>query len=217
MVYIVYIFAITIPIISITYFIKIFTPIRKTIKELVIVNNELEKIKSNVRNINNIKMINEIINNKTVIFIKEWSRYESIISNQKNTNNILDPAQYLDTESILDRYSNRKLAENFPNLLTGTGIFGTFLGLVMGLWNLDSLGITVLRDQIPVLIGGMKISFISSLVAIFFALTWTYFEKNISNKLNILICEFNNKMQILLPIRNESNLLEEIVDNCRFQ
>ncbi|MCK8827938.1 hypothetical protein MWH25_09325 [Natroniella acetigena] len=87
----------------------------------------------------------------------------------------------------------------------------------MGIWSLDSLSAVELRNEIPVLIGGMKISFISSLVAILCSLIWTYFDKNLMNDTKKKIEKLNNKLHKVLPIRVESNLLDEIVDNQREQ
>ena len=53
-----------------------------------------------------------------------------------------------------------------PNLLNILGIFGTFLGIIVGLWSFNTCEI---EESIPFLLGGLKTAFITSIVGIFFS------------------------------------------------
>ena len=65
------------------------------------------------------------------------------------------------------RYSNRT-AEIAPNILTSIGIFGTFLGVALGLWHFDTADI---QGSVPKLMDGLKTAFWSSIVGLLGALT----------------------------------------------
>ncbi|MAK92911.1 MAG: hypothetical protein CMI08_11230 [Oceanospirillaceae bacterium] len=65
------------------------------------------------------------------------------------------------------RYSNRT-AEVAPNILTSIGIFGTFLGVALGLWYFDTSDI---QGSVPKLMDGLKTAFWSSIVGLLGALT----------------------------------------------
>ena len=56
-----------------------------------------------------------------------------------------------------------------PTLLTTLGIFGTFFGIVMGLWNFNQNNI---EASIPPLLEGLKTAFITSLVGIFLSIIY---------------------------------------------
>ncbi|MFM4771867.1 MotA/TolQ/ExbB proton channel family protein [Aeromonas caviae] len=56
-----------------------------------------------------------------------------------------------------------------PTLLTTTGIFGTFLGIVMGLLDFNQNDI---EASIPPLLEGLKTAFITSLAGILFSLVF---------------------------------------------
>lgn len=127
---------------------KQYSPIKEIIKELDNINGIIEKEDIPINNINNLAIINEIINNNSENTKKEWKKYYNIISSQAKINSVLNSDNYINTEIFLEKYTNKKLTETLPSILTGIGIFGTFFGLVLGLWNLDNLGITVLKDQI---------------------------------------------------------------------
>lgn len=65
------------------------------------------------------------------------------------------------------RYSSRT-AEAAPTILTSIGIFGTFLGVALGLGDFDTAN---LRDSVPQLLSGLKTAFWSSIAGLFGALT----------------------------------------------
>ena len=65
------------------------------------------------------------------------------------------------------RYSNRT-AEIAPNILTSIGIFGTFLGVAIGLWHFNTADI---QGSVPKLMDGLKTAFWSSIVGLLGALT----------------------------------------------
>ena len=54
-----------------------------------------------------------------------------------------------------------------PTLLTTIGIFGTFIGIVLGLLHFDQ---NAIETSMPLLLAGLKTAFITSLVGIFFSL-----------------------------------------------
>ena len=65
------------------------------------------------------------------------------------------------------RYSSRT-AESAPTILTSIGIFGTFLGVALGLSSFDT---TQLQESVPQLLSGLKTAFWSSIAGLLGALT----------------------------------------------
>jgi len=65
------------------------------------------------------------------------------------------------------RYSSRT-AEAAPTILTSIGIFGTFLGVALGLNSFDTLNI---QESVPQLLSGLKTAFWSSIAGLLGALT----------------------------------------------
>ena len=62
---------------------------------------------------------------------------------------------------------NEKNVIAAPSMLTSFGIFGTFLGVAIGLWNFNSQDIV---SSVPVFLGGIKLAFWSSVVGILAAI-----------------------------------------------
>ncbi len=65
------------------------------------------------------------------------------------------------------RYNSRT-AESAPTILTSIGIFGTFLGVALGLSSFDT---TQLQESVPQLLSGLKTAFWSSIAGLLGALT----------------------------------------------
>jgi len=63
---------------------------------------------------------------------------------------------------------NARTAEAAPTILTSIGIFGTFLGVALGLSDFDTLH---LQDSVPQLLSGLKTAFWSSIAGLLGALT----------------------------------------------
>jgi len=63
---------------------------------------------------------------------------------------------------------NTRTAESAPTILTSIGIFGTFLGVALGLTQFDTSN---LQDSVPALLGGLKTAFWSSIAGLLGALT----------------------------------------------
>jgi len=117
-----------------------------------------------------------------------------------------------------------KTVELAPNILTSIGIFGTFLGVALGLWSFDT---TDIHGSVPKLMDGLKTAFWSSIAGLLGALTIklrsTFSQAgrrtatqtraasidDLDASLKLLADQFNNKredsMQSLLKRQHEDN------------
>ncbi len=73
--------------------------------------------------------------------------------------------------AIFARYRNKppRFLQYAPTLMTALGILGTFVGVVIGLLHFDT---TNIEESIPVLLGGLKTAFITSIVGMLGALVY---------------------------------------------
>ncbi len=117
-----------------------------------------------------------------------------------------------------------KTVELAPNILTSIGIFGTFLGVALGLWSFDT---TDIHGSVPKLMDGLKTAFWSSIAGLLGALTIklrsTFSQAgrrtatqtraasidDLDASLKLLADQFNNQredsMQSLLKRQHEDN------------
>ena len=113
------------------------------------------------------------------------------------------------------RYSART-AEAAPTILTSIGIFGTFLGVAIGLSNFDTLH---LQESVPQLLSGLKTAFWSSIAGLLGALSIkfravmnvTHGEEHMQRTASI--DDLNNeliKIHQALSTKEDETLLQEI-------
>ncbi|GEM_PF-881243 len=74
--------------------------------------------------------------------------------------------EFLTPEMVLDNVRNRRMAEALPGIFVALGIFGTFLGLVLGLGELEFGKLENLQNGVSHLISGLSLAFLTSLAGI---------------------------------------------------
>lgn len=190
-------------------------PAVKIKKELIEIRSELDK-KLDSNSLKNILTIESMISENEYILNDILEEYISVVKNNKNSN-VIDPEYYINEEHIFSNYLNKKMSDNIPGTLTAVGILGTFFGLVIGLKSLNFTDANNIRESIPPLINSMYISFVSSLAAITFSIFYNYFNKKRNGELTKEINNLNNRLRKYLPVRIESDLIDDIVENQKKQ
>lgn len=122
----------------------------------------------------------------------------------------VEASYFFDEDIILGKFNN-KIHNYIPQLLTAIGIFGTFLGLVLGLQTLHMTGdVQKTKDSIQLLINGIKVSFKTSLYGILYSMIITFYEKyclgNLENRIGIL----SSKLDYLFPKNTQQDGIKEI-------
>ena len=101
---------------------------------------------------------------------------EPVIRNAQN------PAHYFRRDALLGRKLNLRLYNAIPNLLTGAGILGTFIGLVAGIYlasdNLASDSIELAKQAMQQLLHGASLAFITSIFGLVSSLLFSMREKH---------------------------------------
>jgi len=83
----------------------------------------------------------------------------------------------LPQEIVLDQIRNQRLANALPGIFVSIGIFGTFLGLVLGLSEVNLEDVDNMAKGVKSLITGLSLAFSSSLLGILFSVLFAFFYK----------------------------------------
>ncbi len=75
------------------------------------------------------------------------------------------------SDQTTSKNENKEFVNYVPTLLTTLGIFGTFLGVTLGLWNFDENNI---QNSVTLLLGGLKTAFITSVFGILFSICFKW-------------------------------------------
>ena len=89
-----------------------------------------------------------------------------------------DIAEYVNQE-LLDHIGNMSFCDIVGGSMTGLGILGTFLGLMIGLQDFDPSTADAMLLTIPTLIDGIKIAFLTSIFGVVFSLLFNMYSRGI--------------------------------------
>lgn len=159
----------------------------------------------------------------------EGLRHEYQALSQSNAGAI--PSSICDVEAfinedLLDDVSNAAFSEFIASALTGLGILGTFVGLVVGLQSFQTGSAEAINNSIAPLIDGMKIAFYTSIFGVTLSVLYGLFFRHSKDRaqaaLQTFLSEFyqapgahpqNEAISKLLGYQQEqSDNLKEFVD-----
>lgn len=143
-----------------------------------------------------------------------WSEY---LSRRKQTTVIvegeevhtLDIGEVFTEGRVLEGY-NRNMAVAVAGVLTGLGILGTFIGLIIGMAGLGT-GIPQMVNNIGQLISGMGTAFITSIVGITFSLAWLSTDRTQYHAVRDSIASFFYTVRRLYPVEETGHLLHRLL------
>lgn len=80
-------------------------------------------------------------------------------------------------EEVIRMHAGAGVMEIIPDILTGLGILGTFVGLVWGLRGFDPGTYETMAESIPSLIDGIKVAFITSIMGLSLSMAYSFDQK----------------------------------------
>ena len=117
---------------------------------------------------------------------------------------------------------NLRLLDTAAGTLVGLGLFGTFLGLTLGIKDFDSSDASKIQESIQVLLSGMATAFLTSLFGMLFSILFTSFDKYWRNKLSKGLFSLTENLDklyyiddIALATLNQGNILDRLYSNIQ--
>lgn len=98
----------------------------------------------------------------------------------------------------------------FPQMLIAIGLFGTFLGLVMGLMGLDFQDTSNTKSSIGILLSGIQVSFRSSLYGVAFSILLTTFQNISTGCLETKLQQLTDAIDKIFPMNTQEDGINEI-------
>lgn len=107
--------------------------------------------------------------------------------------------EFLTPEIVLDGARNRRLAEALPGIFVALGIFGTFLGLILGLQDLEFGKLDNLQEGVGHLISGLSLAFLTSLGGIALSITFSFIYRFCITRLERSFLALDNLLSKIYP------------------
>ena len=111
--------------------------------------------------------------------------------------------EFLSPEIVLDGARNRRIAEALPGIFVGLGIFGTFLGLVLGLRGLEFGKLETLQAGVGHLISGLSLAFLTSLFGIAMSIVFSVLYRLFVSGLERSVFKIDNLLCRLYPFESQ--------------
>jgi methyl-accepting chemotaxis protein/ABC-type transporter Mla subunit MlaD len=163
------------------------------------------------------RKINDIFSNiKKSGYKKLWERYFNRVSEKKEDERInVEP--FFGFDVMYYHMAHRPLMDVGAGISVSIGVLGTFIGLSMGLSDLQIGDTEALRTGIGSLLNGMKVAFYTSVFGVLLSLFWIAFDRIISGKLERHIDWHSEKMDYLLSTDDEELFLNRLEKITRSQ
>ena len=161
--------------------------------------------------------INMKMKSQDSIIRSEWIEFEkSLIKTQDEYGNdiifrTMDASIYFNND-IINNKVNIESYSAIPGILTGIGLFGTFLGLTIGLngINLTQNSSQSLSKDITKLLGGVHTAFVTSLLGIFFALAYQFAYKDKLNEVKKQIENLQSALNDMFDLKTPEFYLSQV-------
>ena len=119
---------------------------------------------------------------------------------------------FLTPEIVLDGVRNRRIAEALPGVFVSMGIFGTFLGLVLGLSDLRIDDLANLKQGVGHLLSGLSLAFYTSLLGILLSIIFSILYRWRINSLEKAFLKIDALFCTLFPFQSYERYMRRFYD-----
>ena len=129
---------------------------------------------------------------------KIFSRYEDKVQQQQETGQVLSDIEEYINEDILSLHSRQNVILQIPSTLTGLGILGTFVGLLMGIHEIGFTTVDAALISVQSLIDGIELAFYTSIAGVILSILFNLLNRTLWNlmarELGLFIEDFHNNV-----------------------
>lgn len=160
---------------------------------------------------------------KNNILSHTWSEFSETLIKDPTieplaVRNTRSATEYFYRNSVIGGRVNIRFYSALPNLLTGTGILGTFIGLVAGIWlaseGLASPDAEEVKQALQKLLNGASLAFMTSITGLVTSILFSWREKHWIHRLDSRISTWNNELDRHLErITGESIAIKQLIES----
>ncbi len=143
---------------------------------------------------------------------EQWKRYYERVS-EKSEDERLKVEPFFGYDILIHRMGYRQVMDIGAGVCVSIGVLGTFIGLSVGLTDLNVGNTDALRTGIDSLLAGMKVAFYTSVFGVVLSILWIALDRLFSSRIESQIDWHAERMDYLLSTDDEElflNRLEKI-------
>ena len=136
--------------------------------------------------------------------------------NQFELQNTIDASHFFNTSTLAAKITENRMIAAVPGFLTALGVVGTFIGLQLGLAELNISSNASVEDMklgVSHVINGAKVAFMTSVWGVALSVVFNFTEKCLEQKIRNRIKGLQNKIDSLFPRMSAEFQLQQISEN----
>ena len=146
-----------------------------------------------------------------------WLEFdETLIVSENKLHNTIDAQHFFNTYSLARPLTENRLLAAVPGFLTAIGVIGTFIGLQLGLAELQigsDVDVSTMKAGLSHVISGASIAFMSSICGVLLSVIFNFIEKLIEKEIRKKILHLQRKIDKLFPRLSPDKQLKTIANN----
>ena len=151
-----------------------------------------------------------------------WQEFTEtlILESGEKIKNTDDAETFFNEATIISPSVNLRFYSSLSNIITGTGILGTFIGLVFGVYEAAEKITVTSTNYVPPeeamkgLLTGASLAFMTSISGLGMSIIFSWYEKHFSNRANNLVRQWNlsldERLERLTPERIAVDTYREV-------
>lgn len=136
---------------------------------------------------------------------EQFREYQEKVQAQRDSGQVLSDIEDYINEDILGLKSWQNVVQQLPGTLTGLGILGTFIGLIVGIQGIGFSSVNAALSSVQTLLAGIRVAFYTSIAGVILSLvfniiyriTWNMMIRN----LGLFIDEFHKN--VIPPVEEQ--------------
>ncbi|NQT55267.1 MAG: MotA/TolQ/ExbB proton channel family protein [Desulfobacteraceae bacterium] len=121
-------------------------------------------------------------------------------------------SEFLTPEIVVDEIVNRRVANALPGIFVALGIFGTFLGLVLGLEGLKLDEFANLKQGVGQLVSGLSLAFLTSLAGIFLSIIFSLSYRLLLRRLERALLRLDGLVAQIFPYHTTEHYIRKHIE-----
>ncbi|OUS23575.1 hypothetical protein A9Q98_14675 [Thalassotalea sp. 42_200_T64] len=130
--------------------------------------------------------------------------------------NTFDAEHFFNSSTLAKGVTDNRMIAAVPGFLTAIGVIGTFVGLQLGLSEVNiSSNVTIdeMKSGVSAVIGGAKVAFMTSIWGVFLSVLFNFLEKLLEQSIRIRINDLQIGIDEIFPRLSPESQLQDIADN----
>tara|TARA_Y100000310_G_scaffold66957_1_gene62258 strand:+ start:295 stop:1020 length:726 start_codon:yes stop_codon:yes gene_type:complete len=150
-----------------------------------------------------------------------WKEFDETLIEVKTIGNVhlhntFDASHFFNTHTLAKSVTDNRLIAAVPGFLTAVGVIGTFVGLQIGLseMNISSeVSVEEMKAGVSAVIGGAKVAFMTSVWGVLLSVIFNFIEKSLEQSIRKRISLLQDKIDDIFPRLSPESQLQVIANN----